>query len=340
MHASTDLGPRSIDDDQVTVVIPAYNAENTIDETLRSARSQTHRNIEIIVVDDGSMDQTAAIVARHAREDRRVRLIQQVNGGVARARNHGIREARGGLIAPLDSDDLWAPSKIKEQLGALREAGDEVALVYTLFAAIDETGRIVYHQSGSGFEGRVMAELCDSNFIGNGSSVLMRRSAVLAAGGYDSRLRDMRAEGCEDYLLYFRIAERYEFRCVPEYLTGYRESAVSMSSDGVQMIKSFREVEREITSRHVDLAPRVRALRAKMAVWLLHRSVQAHNWSGVGYLALQITAVEPTWAPIAIYRWAKAKAKRALAPVLKVPAKPTSPTMRFEIGSPVADPPI
>jgi hypothetical protein len=183
-----------------------------------------------------------------------------------------------------------------------------------------------------------MAELCDSNFIGNGSSALMRRSAILAAGGYESRLRDMRAEGCEDYLLYFRIAEQYEFRRVPEYLTGYRESAVSMSSDGVQMIKSYREVEREIITRHADLAPRVRALRAKIAVWLLHRSVQARNWGGVGYLVLQITAVDPTWAPIAIYKWAKAKAKRALAPALKPPAKPITPTTRFEIGSPVADP--
>lgn len=338
MHASPEFGSTSIQDDLVTVVTPAFNAEGTIDETLRSARSQTYRNIEIIVVDDGSVDQTAAIVARHALVDSRVRLVQQANGGVARARNRGVREARGGLIAPLDADDLWAPTKIEKQLEALRKAGDQVALVYTLFTVIDAEGTIVYHQAERGIEGRVVPQLCDSNFIGNGSSALMRRSAILEVGGYDTRLRDMRAEGCEDYLLYFRIAERYEFRVVQEHLTGYRESATSMSSDGIQMIRSFQEAEREVLSRHAEFAPRLRALRAKIAMWLFHRSVHARNWSGASYLAFHITTIEPLWAPDMLYRWAKASAKRLLAPSRAASPMPISQRGRFEIGSPIALP--
>src|SRR5579863_7666011 len=106
-----DITPATVahhDQELVTVVIPAYNAAHTIDETLRSARYQTHRNLEILVVDDGSKDATPEVVARHAVIDARIRLIVQENAGVAAARNRGIAEAKSDLIAPLDADDLWA----------------------------------------------------------------------------------------------------------------------------------------------------------------------------------------------------------------------------------------
>jgi len=88
-----------IEADLVTVIIPAFNAARTIDETLRSVRSQTHRRMEILVVDDGSVDATAQIVRSHATEDRRIRLIQQPNSGVAAARNRAIAEATGDYLA-------------------------------------------------------------------------------------------------------------------------------------------------------------------------------------------------------------------------------------------------
>src|SRR5215475_4737819 len=115
--------------DAVTVVIPAYNAEATLDETLRSVRSQTHRALEILIVDDGSSDGTPEVALAHAAADPRVRLIQQSNGGVAAARNRGIEEARATLIAPVDADDLWAPTKIERQVAALHRGGPRVALV-------------------------------------------------------------------------------------------------------------------------------------------------------------------------------------------------------------------
>src|ERR1700674_400681 len=90
--------------DLVTVVIPAFNAARTIDETLRSVRSQTHRRLEILIVDDGSTDATPQIVERHVAEDRRIRLIRQPNAGVAAARNKGVVEAAGDLVAPIDAD--------------------------------------------------------------------------------------------------------------------------------------------------------------------------------------------------------------------------------------------
>src|SRR5438034_11633591 len=95
----------------VSVVIPAFNASATIDETIRSVRSQSHRDLDIIVVDDGSIDDTVAIAQRHAAYDSRIRIITQCNAGVAAARNAGWRAARADFIALLDADDLLTPSK-------------------------------------------------------------------------------------------------------------------------------------------------------------------------------------------------------------------------------------
>ena len=130
-------------EDAVTAIIPAYNAEATLDETLRSVRAQTHRALEILVVDDGSRDGTPAIALAHAAADPRVRLIRQGNAGVAAARNRGIEEARAALVAPVDADDLWAPTKIERQVAALRRGGPRVALVYTWSALIDRESRVI-----------------------------------------------------------------------------------------------------------------------------------------------------------------------------------------------------
>jgi glycosyltransferase involved in cell wall biosynthesis/peptidoglycan/xylan/chitin deacetylase (PgdA/CDA1 family) len=258
----------------VSVVIPAYNAAHTIDETLRSARFQTHRNLEILVVDDGSQDATPAIVSKHAALDARVRLITQANSGVAAARNRGIAEANSDLVAPLDADDLWAPAKIERQLEALWQAGEKAALVYTWFAAIDEHGNVrdLEHQPTD--SGQVLRRMCRGNLVGNGSSPLMRKSAILEAGGYDSGLRSAHAQGCEDLLLYFRIAERHEFSVVPEHLTGYRRHSQTMSEDALQMLKSYHLVTKEMQRKYPEYAEEISHGEADLADWLMRRALR------------------------------------------------------------------
>ncbi len=117
-------------------MIPAYNAEATIDDTLRSVRSQTYPHLEIIVVDDGSSDRTTSIVNAHAAVDGRISLISQKNAGVAAARNAGWQFARSALTAFVDADDLWAPTKIEKQLDVILSGGLQVGLVYTWWALI------------------------------------------------------------------------------------------------------------------------------------------------------------------------------------------------------------
>lgn len=238
----------------VTVIIPAYNAADTIGETLLSVRTQTHSALEIRVVDDGSTDSTAGVVESHARADPRVALIRQSNMGVAAARNAAIADATGDYIAPIDADDLWHPQKIERQVAVMESGGSRVGLVYTWSAHLDEHSRVRRYADQYEHEGYVLKWLCEFNMVGNGSSPLMRADAVRQAGGYDASLVRYRAQGCEDWALYLAIAERFEFRVVPEYLTGYRLMPASMSSDIDQMWRSFSLVERNLRARRPDLA--------------------------------------------------------------------------------------
>ncbi len=241
----------------VSVVIPAFNAEVTIDDTLTSVRNQTHRHLEIIVVDDGSTDRTRSVVEAHASIDPRIAIISQENSGVAAARNSGWKSARSEFIAFVDADDLWSPSKVEKQLAVMLASGDRVGLVYTWFAVIDERNRIRSRVPGRHIEGDVMQFALMESFIGNGSSSLIRRHALEEVGGYDPALRKAEAEGCEDMLIYYRIARKFHFGLVPEHLTGYRVRAHRMSSDRLRMLRSFRMVADEMKLDHPDSAEKI-----------------------------------------------------------------------------------
>jgi glycosyltransferase involved in cell wall biosynthesis len=122
----------------VSVIIPAHNDAATVERTISSVLNQTYPNLEVLVVDDGSTDETAFLVQRMADADPRIRLLQKANGGLVSARNYGIAHAGGEFIAPIDADDLWHPEKIKKQVTVMRDRGDRVGLVYCWSRAVDE----------------------------------------------------------------------------------------------------------------------------------------------------------------------------------------------------------
>jgi glycosyltransferase involved in cell wall biosynthesis len=279
----------------VTVIVPAYNAAATIDETLRSVRAQTWRDLEILVVDDGSRDGTAGIALRHAEADPRLRPILQKNAGVAAARNRGIEEARGEFVAPVDADDLWHPHKIERQLQAVEAAGPGAGLAYSWYALIDANGCIISTRYQPDTEGDVFQALCRrGNIVGNGSSTLIRRSVALEVGGYDASLRARQAQGCEDYKIYLQIAERYRFALVRDHLTGYRIGRDNMSGDLMQMLRSFDLVVEGVRSRHPERAADLRAARNHFLRASFERASTFGQWMEARSLAAEILR-EDSW---------------------------------------------
>jgi glycosyltransferase involved in cell wall biosynthesis len=273
----------------VSVVIPAYNAEATINDTLRSVRSQTHPHLEIIVVDDGSADRTTSIVNAHAVSDGRITLISQKNAGVAAARNTGWQFARSALIAFVDADDLWAPTKIERQLEVILSGGLKMGLVYTWWALIDEHNRIRCKVRGRDIAGDVLEQTLTGNFVGHASSPLIRRQALVEAGGFDSGLQDAGIHGCEDLLVYHRIARRYQFGLVRDHLTGYRVASGRMSSDRPRMLRSFKMVANEMKLGHPKSAEKAdRGVRMYLT-FLIGEALASQNFrQALNLLALWV----------------------------------------------------
>jgi glycosyltransferase involved in cell wall biosynthesis len=223
----------------VSVIVAAFNAEATLAESLRSALAQSYRDIEAIVVDDGSTDRTADIAAKFAEADPRVTLLRKSHGGVSAARNLGIAHAKGAYVAPLDADDLWHPTTLARQVEAALRAEEPPGFVYTYVRRIDREGNIVESGEPSSLRGYILHRHALRNFVGAGCAVLMSRSALLEAGGYDERL-----ERCEDFLLQLQIASRHPVERVPEYLLGYRLTPGSLSSDAAAMYRSWTLLRR------------------------------------------------------------------------------------------------
>ena len=233
----------------VSVLIPAYNAASTLAETLASVCGQTHRNLDIIVVDDGSADDTFALASRLSLDDPRIRLLRQDNAGVAAARNLALGHAAGPLVAAVDADDLWHATKIERQVRRLREAAD-AAVVYCWSIEIDSASRVIERRLDQDeFEGDVYAALVLANFVGNGSVPLLRRDLAMAIGGWDPSLRARKAQGCEDWQFYLRLAERARFALEPAFLVGYRQSPNAMSRQLATMRRSYNLVMREVSDR-------------------------------------------------------------------------------------------
>jgi hypothetical protein len=263
--------------DLVSAVIPAFNAAATLDRTIASVRSQDWPALEIVVVDDGSTDDTAAIGRRHAAEDPRVRLVRQANRGLAGARNAGIREARGAFIAPVDADDLWHPTKVARQMRRMAEIGPSCGMVYTLSRWIDAEDRVFADTGVPGFEGRAHLRTMVVNPVRNGSALLLRRAAIDQAGGYPEELHRDGLRGCEDYYLQSAVAQRWAIGVVPLWLTGYRKSRAGMSGDYRRMKRSLIAAVRLLVARFPETT-RTAAAAAEAVAYGESAVVSMREW--------------------------------------------------------------
>lgn len=235
----------------VSVIIPAYNAEAFIAQTLESVIAQTYKNFEVIVIDDGSEDGTAEVVRKFVHHDSRVSLVQQDNAGVAFARNRAIQLARGELIAPIDADDVWLPNNLEQQVTCMVQSDSSVGVVYTWSFDIDENNVPTGTIHAFKIAGDVYATLLCHYFLGNGSCSLIRRASLEKVGFYQGKAT---TQGCEDWEMYLRLAERYQFAVVPHFLVGYRKRSHSLSGDDITMANQLnREIWQPTLQKHPHL---------------------------------------------------------------------------------------
>jgi len=230
--------------------MPAFNAGPFIEQALDSVLCQTYPNIEIWVIDDGSQDHTLQIATSLSKDDDRIKVLQQSNKGAASARNLGIEKSVGEFIAPIDADDLWDSTKIEKQVDLILRGGPELGLIYTWWTCIDEDGIPFYNSPKWTMSGKVFKTLLAINFIGNASVAMYRRECIQQVGGYIG-------PGCEDWELSLRIAEKYQFAVVPEFLVKYRSVKGSTAGDFDMMEKSHELMIEELKQKHPEIHKRV-----------------------------------------------------------------------------------
>ncbi|HHP7244557.1 MAG TPA: glycosyltransferase family 2 protein [Elainellaceae cyanobacterium] len=206
----------------VSVVIPAYNVEKTIAETIQSVLNQSFSDFELIIINDGSTDSTVEVVRQIL--DSRIKIYSFENAGLPEARNRGIRHAIGKFVTFVDADDLWTPDKIEDQLDAL-QTYPEAGVAYSWTAFIDEHSQFLYAGEPFPHHGNVYPQLLVKNFIASGSNIMIRREVIDEIGEYDATLKS-----AEDWDYNVRLAARYPFARVPKYQVLYRKSSTSMTA--------------------------------------------------------------------------------------------------------------
>lgn len=298
----------------VSVIIPAFNVQETLSETVRSATEGTYRNIEAIIVDDGnSTDATSSVVQELAEADQRVRIVRREKGWLSEAVNSGFAAAKGDYIARLDGDDLWHPSKLQAQV-EYAICHPDAAFIYTFARYIDSESRVIRDGPRQAFPRWALCRgMCES-IVGGGSSALIKRSAVQEAGGWDGSFRNW-----EDLLLQLAVSSRRPIGCVPSYLVGYRIRPHSLSKNLHDMLVGWRAVRARLASDYP-------AVPGFVVAWA-HASrcamfAEGYAWRGryLRCLALLIEATrhDPKWmAEFLRFRLARRSAK-ALAPTKPV----------------------
>jgi glycosyltransferase involved in cell wall biosynthesis len=218
----------------ISVVIPVYNGEKTIRETIDSVLNQTFSDLELIVINDGSQDSTLEIVSTIP--DPRLKVFSYPNSGQAASRNRGISEACGEYIAFIDADDLWRVDKLEAQLRALQE-NPQAAVAYSWTDLIDESGRFLRRGCHLTISGDAYAHLLLMNFLENGSNPLIRRQALTKVGLFEESLPP-----AEDWDLWLRLAAHYNFVAIPSPQILYRVSPNSMSNNVFRLEEASLQV--------------------------------------------------------------------------------------------------
>lgn len=228
----------------VSVVTATYNMAGYIAETLDSILGQDYQNLESIVIDDGSTDNTKEILEPYVTSGR-VRVIHQENSGQTVAKNRGIAESRGEFIAFCDADDTWRHDKLTKQVAAFDQNPD-IAVVFSDINLIDAQGEPCHLPTLKRFDGRITAQLMVDNFIPFPTSIV-RAKILEEKNGFDDNL-----SMSIDYDLWLRISVDYPIRYIPEPLANYRIWEGQMSKRTGERLENFFKLLERFLNEHPD----------------------------------------------------------------------------------------
>lgn len=245
----------------VSVVIPTYNSAHYVTAAVDSVLQQSFTDFEVLVIDDGSTDDTRAVLSRYGAP---VRYHVQPNGGVSVARNRGIAESTGRYVAFLDADDTWYPQKLERQLDAMTRSPG-FGLCYTGFRFVDDSMRPLRDFHPRQFENALEGMLFEGNIVSSVCTVLVERALFEDVGGFDPELSQ-----CADWDMWVRVARRTQFLALDELLVTYRQHASNMSRSALLLERDSRRVlEKGFSDPTTPEALRTRANHALARNWMV-----------------------------------------------------------------------
>lgn len=268
---------------QISVVIPVYNGEKTIRETIESVLNQTFTDFELIVINDGSTDSTLDIL--HSIQDPRLKVFSYPNAGSNPSRNRGFNKSCGDYISFIDADDLWTADKLEEQYKALQE-NPHAAVAYSWSDCIDESSKFIRRGGHINAEGNVYAKLLISDILENGSNPLIRRQALTDIGGFDESLL-----AAQDWDLYLRLAAKYDFVTVRRSQILYRISPNSLSSN----VLKLETASLTVVKRAFEQAPKSLKHLKKCSLANIYKYLTYKTLNGMPGRRQNLTAARFLW---------------------------------------------
>lgn len=208
----------------ISIITPTYNREAFLPAAIESALAQSYKEFELIIVDDGSTDNSRELINTYAEKDSRVRYLYQENQRQSVARNYALSIAKGDFICFLDSDNYWPHDKLEKSLKAFEQYPD-ADIVYGDCITIDEQGNELHRNNMRRYSGKIAALLLKDNFVSM-NTTMTRRKCFNEMGGMSGKRRV-----ADDYDLWLKFSARYRFQYIPEFLAYYRVMENQISSN-------------------------------------------------------------------------------------------------------------
>lgn len=238
---------------KISAIITTWNRVPMLERAIKSVLAQTFRDIELLVLDNGSSDNTGDVVRGYEKKDKRIRYIRHAPNSISWARNLGIKEARGEFIGFLDDDDEWLPDKLADEMKAFEgDSEKKIGLVYGAYVHINQaTGKTfetIYPKFSGATDVYGYAISHRDTLTGSASNPLLRKSAILAVGGYDENIKTG-----EDYEMFLRLARRYLFAGIPKpVLKIYVHEGYRLS----YRLEDYLHTELTVYRKHIDFIGR------------------------------------------------------------------------------------